>query len=100
MSAEIDAKVADLLRRHRKRVLFDPETLPVRVDYGPEVVRNLLPHRPPLLFVDRVRGLDLDQLRIAGERYVDPDDPVFAGHFPGHPLYPGTFQIEAVGQLH
>lgn len=99
MSGELDAEAADLLRRYRKKPLFAADELPVAVDYGPEVVCNLLPHRPPLVFVDRVTGLDLDLLRIAGEKYMNPADPVFSGHFPGFPIYPGTFQIEAVGQL-
>lgn len=99
MSGEADAEAAELLRRHRKKPLFEAEELQFRVDYGPEIVRRLLPHRSPLLFVDRITGLDLDGLRIAGEKYMDPEDPIFAGHFPGFPIYPGTFQIEAVGQL-
>jgi len=99
VSGEVDAEAVELLRRHRKKPLFEIDELRSRVDYGPEVVRRLLPHRPPLLFVDRVTGLDLEELRISGEKYMDPGDPVFAGHFPGFPIYPGTFQIEAVGQL-
>ncbi|HUX14255.1 MAG TPA: 3-hydroxyacyl-ACP dehydratase FabZ family protein [Spirochaetia bacterium] len=99
MGSAATEEVGELLRRFRKKPLFDPELLPDQVDYGPEVVRNLIPHRPPVLFVDRVSGIDLRELRIAGERFMDPVDPVFSGHFPGHPIFPGTFQIEAVGQL-
>ncbi len=99
MSGPATGAVEELLRRFRKKPLFARELLSAQVDYGPEVVRNLIPHRPPLLFVDRVTGIDLGDLRIAGERFMDPADPVFSGHFPDYPIFPGTFQIEAVGQL-
>jgi 3-hydroxymyristoyl/3-hydroxydecanoyl-(acyl carrier protein) dehydratase len=46
-----------------------------------------------------VTGVDVDGGRIAGVRRLDPDDPVFAGHFPGTPVYPGSLQLEMAGQL-
>lgn len=91
--------VADIdkqLRRLRKRPLFD--SLPP-VDHGVEAVKRIIPHRPPLLFVDRVVGLDLTSGSIEGRRHLDPSDPVFQGHFPNYPLYPGSFEVEMVGQL-
>ncbi|HUX50096.1 MAG TPA: 3-hydroxyacyl-ACP dehydratase FabZ family protein [Spirochaetia bacterium] len=96
----IDASQADaLLRRFRRKPLFAEAGLSSVVAYGPDIVRLLLPHRPPLLLVDRITGIDLGARRIAGRRYLDPADPVFSGHFPDFPLYPGTLQVEATGQL-
>lgn len=62
-------------------------------------VEGLLPHRPPFLLVDAVTGLDRAGRAVLGRYHVDPADPVFIGHFPGHPVYPGVLQVEAVSQL-
>ena len=58
---------------------------------------DLLPHRPPFLFVDEV--LDLVPGRSARARwYIDPDAYFFAGHFPGNPILPGVLIVEALAQ--
>ncbi|WP_338523787.1 3-hydroxyacyl-ACP dehydratase FabZ family protein [Pseudomonas batumici] len=58
----------------------------------------MLPHRPPLLLLDRVLDWDPAQKALRAQRRVDPDDPVLAGHFPGNPIYPGALQGEAIAQ--
>lgn len=95
MDSELD--IDTRLRRLRKKALFD--RLPTDLDYGPEEIKRIIPHRPPLLFVDRITGVDVEGGRIEGSRRLDPEDPVFRGHFPDYPLYPGSFEIEMVGQL-
>jgi 3-hydroxymyristoyl/3-hydroxydecanoyl-(acyl carrier protein) dehydratase len=59
----------------------------------------LLPHRPPFLLIDAVTAVDTTTRTIRGVRRIAPDDPVFTGHFPEEPLYPGVLQIEMMGQL-
>jgi 3-hydroxymyristoyl/3-hydroxydecanoyl-(acyl carrier protein) dehydratase len=49
-------------------------------------------------FVDAISAVDLDGRRIRAARTLDPADPVFAGHFPGRPIYPGVLQVETMGQ--
>lgn len=60
--------------------------------------RHLLPHRPPMLLLDAVTAIDPAGRRLRAQRRVDPEDPVFRGHFPGLPLYPGVLQVEMMAQ--
>jgi len=56
-----------------------------------------LPHRYPLLMVDRV--ISIDGNRIVGVKNVTINEPHFLGHFPGHPIMPGVLQLEAIAQV-
>jgi len=57
----------------------------------------ILPHRPPFLFVDRVLKLEPHK-SILAERVLRPEEPYFAGHFPGRPIMPGVLVAEALAQ--
>lgn len=67
-------------------------------DNGRELVRRLLPHRPPMEFIDAITAVDLPGRTLEASSWIAADAPVFAGHFPGDPVYPGIFQIETMGQ--
>jgi 3-hydroxyacyl-[acyl-carrier-protein] dehydratase len=60
-------------------------------------IETLIPHRPPFLWIDRVEELE-PGVRCVAVKFVDPADPIFAGHFPAKPILPGVFLIEAVAQ--
>jgi 3-hydroxyacyl-[acyl-carrier-protein] dehydratase len=62
-------------------------------------IERILPHRDPFLLLDAITELDLTEQAIRGRRQVLKNDPVFQGHFPGDPIYPGVLQLEIVGQL-
>ncbi len=60
-------------------------------------VLEALPHRYPLLLVDRVRELEKGE-RIHAVKAVTFNEEYFQGHFPSRPIMPGVLQIEALAQ--
>ena len=60
-------------------------------------IEAMIPHRAPFLWIDRVEELE-PGVRCVAVKFVDPADPIFAGHFPTKPILPGVFLIEAVAQ--
>ena len=60
-------------------------------------IETMIPHRAPFLWIDRVEELE-PGVRCVAVKFVDPADPIFAGHFPARPILPGVFLIEAVAQ--
>ena len=60
-------------------------------------ILNALPHRYPLLLVDRVKSIEIGE-RIHAVKAVTFNEQFFQGHFPGRPIMPGVLQIEALAQ--
>jgi 3-hydroxyacyl-[acyl-carrier-protein] dehydratase len=60
-------------------------------------IETLIPHRPPFLWIDRVEELE-PGVRCVAVKFVDPANPIFAGHFPAEPILPGVLLIETVAQ--
>ncbi len=60
-------------------------------------IQNILPHRYPFLLVDRITQLTPSEY-IEGFKNISISEPVFQGHFPGHPIYPGVLIIEGMAQ--
>ncbi len=63
-----------------------------------EQILEILPHRPPFLFVDRILECE-PGLRAVGEKCVAANEPFLAGHFPGRPIMPGVLIVEALAQV-
>ena len=64
---------------------------------GRDVIERVLPHRDPFVWVSRVLECEPGS-SITAELDVDPELPLFAGHFPGHPVLPGVIIMEALAQ--
>ncbi len=60
-------------------------------------IQDILPHRYPFLLVDRITELEPSKM-ITGYKNVSISEPVFQGHFPNHPIYPGVMIIEGMAQ--
>lgn len=60
-------------------------------------IQKILPHRYPFLLVDRVTSMELGKYIIAYKN-VSISEPVFQGHFPDHPIYPGVMILEGMAQ--
>lgn len=59
---------------------------------------DVLPHRPPFLFVDEVTALEPGQ-SATGRWHLSGDEWFFPGHFPGRPTLPGVLMCEAIAQM-
>lgn len=67
------------------------------LNYDIAKVMAALPHRYPMLLVDRVARLDIDQSTHA-IKAVSMNEPFFQGHFPARPIMPGVLIVEALAQ--
>lgn len=60
-------------------------------------IQEIIPHRYPMLLIDRI--VELEPLkRIVALKNITINESVFQGHFPGAPVFPGVFIIEAMAQ--
>ncbi len=61
-----------------------------------ETIKNILPHREPILLVDEV--IEKGEDYIVAKKHISVDEPVLKGHFPGYPIYPGVYILEGLAQ--
>ena len=69
------------------------------MDKGPlsiEQICEIIPHRPPMLLLDRV--LELSETDVVAEKLVSPKEVWLDGHFPDRPIMPGFMILEAIAQ--
>ena len=60
-------------------------------------IQEVLPHRYPFLMVDKIMKIKEDS--IIGVKNITMNEPIFTGHFPDNPVFPGVLQVEAMAQV-
>ncbi|XOV67773.1 MAG: bifunctional UDP-3-O-[3-hydroxymyristoyl] N-acetylglucosamine deacetylase/3-hydroxyacyl-ACP dehydratase [Fluviicola sp.] len=60
-------------------------------------IEKMLPHRYPFLMVDKI--MEIHDETIVGVKNITMNEPIFQGHFPSNPVFPGVLQIEAMAQV-
>lgn len=89
-------KIKALIKKERSKKklhIYNPNAKPV---YDTVQIMNILPHRPPMLLIDKI--IELTKTHVVGVKAVTINEPFFVGHFPGAPVMPGVLQIEAMAQ--
>lgn len=72
---------------------------PRRFKIGAATVQRLLPHRPPMLFVDFVASYErTPRPSLRAGRHISANDETFRGHFPGFAIWPGIYTVEGLNQ--
>ncbi len=95
-----NVQFAKLIKKHIKKErspetghTFDPGKPAL---YNVNQIKNILPHRPPFLFLDKIIEMGTDY--VVGVKNVTINEPFFVGHFPDEPVMPGVLMIEALAQ--
>ena len=65
--------------------------------FGIKDIMEIIPHRQPMLLVDKVEIIEADT-KAVGYKGVTYNEPFFAGHFPAEPVMPGVLIMEAMAQ--
>ena len=89
-------KIKEYIKKNKNMLdvpVYDPNQPAI---YDVNYIAQLLPHRYPFLLVDKV--IELSDDHIVGIKNVTFNEPMFTGHFPGNPVFPGVLQLEALAQ--
>ncbi|MFA5713595.1 MAG: bifunctional UDP-3-O-[3-hydroxymyristoyl] N-acetylglucosamine deacetylase/3-hydroxyacyl-ACP dehydratase [Bacteroidales bacterium] len=97
INTDITKKLLEMVKTNEQNFSipkYDPNE-PAVVDING--IKDLLPHRPPFLMVDRI--ISMERERVVGIKTVGINEGFFIGHFPDEPVMPGVLIIEAMAQV-
>ncbi len=93
LNRRLGAKIREQMQAvELRQTMLDGRAMDIRA------IQRLMPHRYPMLLVDRVIEMDGDK-RAVGIKNVSINEPFFQGHYPGTPIMPGVLIVEAMAQL-
>ncbi len=87
---------SELLKQAANQRYVMPDTSATKLNI--QDILRVMPHRYPMLMVDRVVEVDNDAKRIVALKNISINEPQFNGHFPGRPIFPGVLITEAMAQ--
>lgn len=88
-------KIKDSMRKSRKQApKYDAKATPL---FNAQQVYQALPHEFPFKLVDKIVSLDQDS--VVGVKNVTINEPIFQGHFPDNPIFPGVLLLETIAQV-
>ncbi len=95
INTQLSKKIRQELRYQNVQApIYDVNAAPL---YDVNKIRTMLPHRYPMLLVDKV--IDMSDTHVVGVKNVTANEPFFTGHFPDEPVMPGVLQVEAMAQV-
>lgn len=94
-----NVRFAKVLKEYMKNKAKDGRQFDLTKEplYDINDIERMLPHRFPFLMVDRVMAITDES--IVGYKNITMNEPIFTGHFPSNPVFPGVLQIEAMAQV-
>ncbi|MDR1227038.1 MAG: bifunctional UDP-3-O-[3-hydroxymyristoyl] N-acetylglucosamine deacetylase/3-hydroxyacyl-ACP dehydratase [Prevotellaceae bacterium] len=92
-NTELAKELRKAVRKGAQAPAYDPNVEPL---YDINRIKNILPHRPPFLLVDKI--IHMTEESVVGVKSVTMNEPFFVGHFPDEPVMPGVLVVEAMAQ--
>ena len=96
--AIIEKEIKEVKKEENKTMEQENLTEEKIVEYNSAEIQKIIPHRYPILMIDRAKIIGDGTKKAVGYKCVSGNEPFFQGHFPGQPIMPGVLIVEAMAQ--